>query len=480
MSDKKNKPPINYDIPDFRFPEYEIQKIDNDINLYVISDKTQLLSGISVLFPRGAYHENINGLAYFTSQLLRRGTKNRTPTEIAQEIDSMGAMLNTSAHWDFTSIGLICLNEFVEKGMEILADCIFNPVFPEEEISGFKKKHIADIEQELADPSYLAGIALNNAMFSGHPYGHPLLGDPQSIETISRDNCINWHKSMLIAGQSRLVQSRLGRQPTEKIHIVASGNIDSDYISTLITKFFKPTEGFGVQEAKTQKPIPETRNKDGTFEIPDSENKKKSKRNRIIITEKKEINQTILRIGKFTENRDNPDFPALQFINTIFGGFFLSRLNEILREKLGYTYGVHSYINARQFSSTQIISTSINKETTSDAVRRIIEQMELMSKTKISESEYFLVRQYLLGSFVRGLETARQIASLVTNLLISKLSGNYYDNFYKKVKEISIEDLYDCQMKYYKPEGLVISAVGNSDFLKKELMDFGETELSGF
>ena len=190
------------------------------------------------------------------------------------------------------------------------------------------------------------------------------------------------------------------------------------------------------------------------------------------------MEQTTFRIGRFTENIAHPDFQALQFINIIYGGFFLSRLNELLREKLGYTYGINSYINPKKYTSVQVISTSVNKEATTDTINKIIEQMELLNKNKISDTELVLARQYLLGSFLRSLETPYQISALVKNLIIQKLPSDYYDKFFQSIKNISVERLFECQQKYYTPQGLIISAVGEEGFLAKELEKFkGEWEV---
>jgi predicted Zn-dependent peptidase len=187
--------------------------------------------------------------------------------------------------------------------------------------------------------------------------------------------------------------------------------------------------------------------------------------NKIIIKHKKDSGQTNLRIGKLTINPHHSDFPGLQFANTVFGGFFLSRLNKLLREELGYTYGVSSYINSKKLASVHIVSTSINKESTGDTIKRIIEQMDIIRSRKISDEEYILVRQYLLGSFLRSTETSRQVAGLIKNLITGNLPKDYYTDFYNRIKNITIDEIFNCQNKYFSSSKLTIAAVGDKNLL---------------
>lgn len=440
MEHKNSTPPIDYNIPEFKFPIYETVRISDKLSLFLVIDNTQLLSSIKVIFPLGGFHEKTAGLACFSSKIATRGTASRSSKQIANEIETLGAMLNSSEEWDYTSFSIVSLNEFIGKAVDILSDCVFNPVFSEDEITKFKTKHIADIEQEMAESSYMAGITLNKQMFRDFPYGHELIGNRDSIMSISRNDCLDWHNSLL---------------SSDEIYIIATGNFDGINIVELIRKKF--------DFSKDNKPNGKAEN----IGMPKAVSK-----NKIIVTEKSDMEQTTFRIGRFTENITHPDFQALQFINTIYGGFFLSRLNELLREKLGYTYGISSYINPKKYTSVQVISTSVNKDASVDTINKIVEQMDILNKNRIAESELVLARQYLLGSFLRSLETPYQISALVKNLIIQKLPSDYYDKFFQSIKDISVERLFECQQKYYKSEGLIISAVGEEGFIAKELDTF--------
>ncbi|MFH1051443.1 MAG: pitrilysin family protein [bacterium] len=431
----KFKAPINPEIPDFEFPQFEKILINEDITLYAVHDDFQPLVSFTVLFPLGANSEKNAGISYFSSQMLKRGTKKRSSSQIAEEFDKLGASLNISSDWDYTKAGFTCLGNYFSDCIEILSDCIYNSNFSDDEIERLKTKHLADIEQETADPSYTADISLSKGVFGNHPYGHPMIGTKRSIKTIENIDCLSWYDELL---------------SSEKINIVVSGTFKIEQVIKLVHKNFKVK----AEENKHSKKLI-------LFD--------KNIENKIIIKNKRDSEQTHLRIGKLTISRNNPDFPAYQFANTVFGGFFLSRLNKLLREELGYTYGVSSYINSKKLASISVVSTSINKDASADTVKKVLEQMNLMKNEKISEEEYILVRRYLLGSFVRGIETSRQIAGLVRNQIVAELSDDYYTNFYNRIKELTIDEIFDCQKKYFSTSGLVITAVGDKKLLEKSL-----------
>ena len=132
---------------------------------------------MKIMFHTGAYYEEKEGLSYFCSQLLTRGTSIRNAQQIAETVDSIGASLTSSCSWDATSINITSLSDF-SKTLTLVLDCFQNPVFSEEEIQRFKTKHISEIDQKLAEPDYLANLALSKALFTGSNFDHSILGLP--------------------------------------------------------------------------------------------------------------------------------------------------------------------------------------------------------------------------------------------------------------------------------------------------------------
>jgi zinc protease len=441
MKTSKAESLINYEISNFTFPEVKSINLSKNQKLFIYNDNSQSLVFIDIIFHGGAYFDNIPGLSHFSAQLLKRGTKKRKSLQIAEETDKLGIKLSFSAERDYIKAGIICLRDFIDKAVDILSDCIFNSVFHNDEIKRYKLQNIAEIDQELADPSYISGLALNQSMFKKHPYSNPLIGNVDSIKSISQNDCIRWHNQLL---------------NSPKIHIIASGNINNKKIINLISKYFKFK--FSGSQPKLI-----TKNK-------------LRKVNKLVICEKEDINQVVLRFGRIIIDLHHKEYPAMKFLNTLFGGFFMSKLNILLREKLGYTYGIYSYLNTLKCTSVQVISTSVNKNSTKDSVNKISSEIIKLGSKKLTQKEFFITRQFLLGSFLRSTETSLQIAKLLRNLVINDLPLNYYNEFYKKIKSLTIDELFESQKKYYKPEGFTLSAVGDPIYISNKLNDFGLKE----
>ncbi|MGA2298899.1 MAG: pitrilysin family protein, partial [FCB group bacterium] len=446
----KNKlniiPPLSETIPEFRFPEYKVIKFSDKINLYAIEDNKQNLISIKFMVHRGAYHDSIEGLSYFCSQLLTRGTSKMTAQQISEAVDSIGAGLNSSCSWDVTSINITSMFDFTDKSLNILFDCVFNSVFSEEEIKRFKTKHISEIEQKLAEPDYLASLAFAKAMFSGSNMGHSLLGTKESINSIKRKDCLQWYEELL---------------HKSKISIIAIGNILSEYVLDYLPKYIDNTFLRENKIARQPKPKP-------------------IKTNRIVIVNKEKSFQTVLRIGKKTIGRQHQHYPAVQIVNTIFGGFFLSRLNNILREKLGYTYGISSYIDTSKAASSLVIGTSVNLDSTLNSVNEIINQMNLISLKKIKKEELSIAKKYITGIFFRNMETIHQLSSLLSIIALYSFKKDYYENYLDVISKITLDNIYEIQQSYFTPELLAFAAVGNENKLNNILQEYGSIEVLKF
>ncbi len=434
-------PPIKDDFPNFRFPDYFEEKITDGVTLYLIEDKTQPLAGLAILTKRGSSDDSIPGVSSFAGGLLKRGTEKRDSKTIAEEIESLGTTVTASSKWDGFSLSSICLGENIEETAEILSDCYFNSTFPEKEIKSYRKKYLADLRQEEAEPSYLARVHFNKTLFRGHPYGKELLGNDESIKNITKKTCLDWKDEL----------------HSQKVAILGFGALEADKLREIADKYFingkiKPRETKSREEFRLAEPPK-------------------------FVVVKKDISQIILRIGKPTIRKNHKDFPALLLANTIFGGYFMSRLNSLLREELGYTYGINSSLISRKLGATFAITSSVNRDKVKDAFEKIIEEMDKIANGEIEDDEFQRVKKYALGSFLSMTETARAKASLLQSIILGDLNKSYYNDFYEKILSLEKEDIYRARNKYLQPENLLTLAVGDADYLLKELYDLGEPKI---
>jgi predicted Zn-dependent peptidase len=440
MIDRTNIP-FNKNFPSFRFPDFEIFQLKNGIKVFLIPDMKQALAGFRILVKRGAFFDNTEGLTYLSSQMLTRGTKDYTAEEFASTTERLGAVIKATPGFDEMVISGISLGDYFDKIIDLVSGCFFDSVFPEPEFEKIKKQHVSKIMQYNADISFLAKYALQKIVFDGNGYGKPLSGTIKSMKLIKRD---------------MVYENYTDKLQTSPISLFITGNFDKE-------KTLKTIENtFGKIELKAK-----------------DENNKQIKINddQIAVIEKAASNQSALRLARKTVSRSNPDFPYIQLVNTIFGGFFMSRLNHILREEKGYTYGVHSLIDSRKRTDLHVITTSVNIEKTAESVRIIKDEFDKLRHKTISKEEMERAASYFTGSFLRTIETPAQVTAMLLSLDSLNLGYDYYDKYYEKISNVTLDDLYHTVEKYFSENEFAVSAAGDLNSIMPQMEEFGNLEI---
>ena len=195
-----------------------------------------------------------------------------------------------------------------------------NPTFPEEEIDRIKTQRLAAIKQMKADAGYLADTRFAAVVFGeNHPYGKPHGGTESSIGAIDQKHLIDFHDEFYVPDNS---------------FMVFAGDITTKDAEKYVGKYFSKWTG-----RKSQ-----TRRKPRNFPLPPLP--AKENKGKIVIVDKPDAVQSALRIGGVGIARNNPDYLKAMVTNTLFGGYFSSRINQNLREVHGYTYGGRSTFDA--------------------------------------------------------------------------------------------------------------------------------------
>lgn len=446
MNKINNSAPIAKEISDFHFPEISVKKLNNNISIYFLPNNSVQLSGIKIIASTGASNESIPGLAYTTTNLILKGSPKRSASQIAKYTDFYGIKMNATTYWDFTNMQISCLDYHFDKALNIFFDCLFNPLFKETELERQKKKYIADIIQDTNDPGYLAQHGFYCYYYQNHQYGHSLQGTVDSITTINRQDCVDWYEQHFLKS---------------KFNIIVFGRNDFDNTTSLINKYLKHYSRINSLNNNDF-------NNNIVNPIPNNTG------NHLVLTNFKDINQINICIGKKSILYSDISYPYTQIVNTVFGGYFLSRLNDILRETHGYTYGIYSFIDIRQLDSTLLIRSSIKQNSLKNSINIIFDELNRISNQEITTEEHFRAVQFILGSFLRSVETPQQVARILQTIITNKLQMNFYDELFLKIKESNPQDLLECQNKLFKPDNLVVSLVGSIKYIRENLKDFGQ------
>ncbi|GEM_PF-4566751 len=437
----QSKIPFNNNFPTFRFPDFEVINLDNGIKVYLVENTKQALAGFRISIKRGSFFDESEGLTYMTAQMLTRGTDKHNAAEIASLTENSGAVIKTTSDYDDMLISGISLNEFFDDIIALTAECYFDSQMPEKEFEKIRKKHISAIMQQNSDIAFLAKYAMERTMFAGDGYGKLISGTIKSMKKINRNMVFDNYRN------------NFSKSP---ISIFLTGNFDK--VQTL--KFIN--ELFSELDLES-----ETANEEQT-NMQDAG---------IAIIDKPSSNQAAIRMARKIVGRENPDFPYIQLVNTILGGFFMSRLNHILREVKGYTYGVHSMMDSRKRAGLNVIATSVNITQAGESVQIIKDEYKALMEKTITEEEMRRAVSYFTGSFLRSIETPMQITAMLRTLDSFNLDYDFYDNYYRKISDVTLKDLHRTVSKYFSDDNFVISLAGDLDTIKPQMEQFGNINI---
>jgi zinc protease len=162
--------------------------------------------------------------------------------------------------------------------------------------------------------------------------------------------------------------------------------------------------------------------------------------------------QGAIRLARPFPNRHHPDFPKVQVLNNIFGGFFGSRLMTNIREDKGYTYGIHSYLQNLIHETAWMISTEAGRDVCAATITEVYKEMERLRNEPIDVEELNLVRNFMMGSLLGDLDGPFQIITRWKSYILNQVDENYFYNAIQTIKTISAEELQHLAQQYLQPD----------------------------
>lgn len=444
----RSKPPVPGTPKDLNFPKFFEAKTGNGITVLVIEDKRLPLVTSRFVFKSGSYMDYFSGadksgLSSITSELLTKGTESRTATQIAEEVDYIGATLSSGCDYDATYVSSYSLKKYFDVIFDVVSDVILNPKFAEEEIARLREQRLNSILSMMDDGDYLSEKVFRKFVYGDNPYAFPVEGTGESVSKISAEDIMNQYRRIFVP---------------QNLIVAFVGDITSDEALKKINEKFS---NWGNKPS-------------GELSFPGVKDINGSS---VYIIEKKGAVQSSLKVGHKGIKRNDPDFIPVHIMNTLLGGYFTSRINKNLREVNGYTYGARSSFNAYRFAGDFSVTTEVKNDITSNTVKEILKEINLLRNEFVTDEELQNVKNYISGSFPLQLETPNAVASKVINLKFHGLADDYYNNYLRKVNELTVENIRDTAMKYLHPDNLIISVAGNTKEISDDMKQFGSVEV---
>ena len=397
-------------------PPYEKYTLRNGIELYTINMGTQDTLMVNWIFFAGNWYEEKNLVAAATNHLLKNGTAKRTAFDINEHFEFYGAYLNRHCFHETSEIVLHGLTKHVSELLPVVAELISESIFPEEEILIFKKNMQQRLQVNLKKNEFVANRMIEAYLFGDqHPYGkYSSLTD---YDALQRTDVVDFFNKFYVDG---------------RCIIIAAGVLPDDLPQQLEASF-----GALSLHGKTE------------FE-PAREFHPSSEKKYRLVNDSAGI-QGSIRLARPFPNRHHPDFPKMQVLNNVFGGFFGSRLMDNIREDKGYTYGIHSYLMNHLKTSGLQISTEAGRDVCDAAIAEIYKEMNILCNDLIPDEELQLTRNYLIGSVLSDLDGPFQLASRWKNYILNGLGAEHFYRNMDVIRKVTPEELRDVAQRYLQP-----------------------------
>jgi zinc protease len=375
-----------------QFPQAELMVLSNGIHVYGFNGALNDVLRLDMVFDSGRWVEDRPLTAEATAKLFKAGNIHRDAFAIETAIDSLGATIKASTGYHGFSISLYVMRRHLKEALELLLECFFEATFPAKELDIHKRNAIAKLKVSQEKPDFLAEMAWKELIFGvRHPYGYRL--DEAYIEDLQHGHLVAFFEKHI-------------RGILPDIY-VAGRYAESDI--AIISKALSVLQPQPRQEDIQHKvePSPERR----------------------VHIHKPGASQVSVMSGKRLFNKQHPDYAAFVLMNTVFGGYFGSRLMLNIREEKGYTYGIYSSLQTYRHDAAFYIQTDTGKEYLSACMEEIKKECIRMQEEPVSDYELRQARNYLMGKFLTRMDGPFAQMETYKNYSIEGLNMEMFDNF---------------------------------------------------
>ena len=401
--------------------------LENGIQTFVFQANELDLLKFEFIF-KNIYHTNSNPMLNpALSAMMKEGTSTLTSAQIAEQIDFYGAYLMPEFSYDYTSITLYTTNKYVDKALPIVSSIIKDSIIPQQELDTYIRNNKQSLQISLKKNDVVARRLFYQNVFGENQYG--TVASLEGYNTITREKLLELYCEQITpANCTIMVAGRVDTSVLDLIKIHFNDNWRSDkliYTDSKIT-------------------FPETPS-------------------HLIVETKDDALQSAVRLGGVSINRKHSDFPAVQFVNTLLGGFFGSRLMKNIREEKGYTYSIGSSVASLQHTGFFTLASEVGVEVTKNTLAEIQNEFDILRQERATVEEVELVRNYLLGSVLGSLESIFSHMDKFKAVYFYGMDLSYYQYYNDVVNQMDTSKVQDIAIRYFDYDQLLKIVVGKLD-----------------
>jgi zinc protease len=435
-------------LADFAAPVPHSVTLPSGLTLLVVEKPGATVEALSYVVRRGstADPEGLAGLASLSAAMLEAGSAGQTQAQMAARADALGATLRAGAGTDSTQVAITAVPSKFAQMVPLLADVVLKPNLEETEWKRLQGQRIAELQANLAEPRVQAGLAFASALYGAGPLGQPALGTPESVQK---------------AGLAD-VKAFLGGFDPHEAAILAVGPIPAAEVAALVGKAFAsldPKPGKKGVKAGAKAPAKAPTPIAAPFGRPTGIAAWVSPR--LLVVDFPGRPQTVVRVGQIGVPRSSPDTLALRVLNSVLGGSFTSRLNQNLREKNGYTYGIGSAFAFGRLAGPFGAQSSIKTEVTGVALVEVLKEITRAVEEPLAQEELEKGKALLAYQLVETLQRSEATAGAVAELFVDGLPMDELQTLVPRLRALTVADVQAAAKRALQPGKMTIVLAGD-------------------
>ena len=443
--------PVVEEFPAAAFPEVDRATLSNGMRVIVAERDAVPVVQFRLQMNAGYASDQFGspGTAKLAMEMLDEGTTSMDALEIADALAGLGATLSTGSNLDYSVANLSALRENLDASLEIYADVVLNPAFPDGELERLRRLQLAAIEQEQVTPDSMAFRVFPKLLFGeGHAYSLPLTGSGTraSVEAITRADIFDFHTTWF--------------KPNNATMIVA-GDITLDEVLPRLEAAFADWE---PGETPT-KNLPEV-------DLPSGP--------RVYLLDRPGSAQSVIIAGQLVPERRADEEIAFDTMNDILGGNFTSRINMNLREDKGWSYGARTTLFDTQAQRPYLAYAPVQTDQTAPAMAEMAREIdEYLTSRPPSDEEVETSKKRATLTLPGRWETAGAVAGSIAELVRFDLPDDYWDGYASLVAELDTAAVRNAASEVLAPDRLTWVVVGDLEAIGEDVraLGFGEVHM---
>jgi zinc protease len=422
---------------EIKIGDYQTFTLKNGLQVFVVENHKLPRVQFSLQLKNDPILEREKaGYVELTGQLIGTGTTTRNKAQLDEEVDFIGATLNTSWNGVFAS----SLTKHRDKLLELMSDVLYNPAFNADELAKLKTQKQSELASDKDDPgSIVANVRTRLVYGKDHTYGE--IETEKTIAAFTLDDCKNYFNTYFKPNNA---------------YLAIVGDIDLKTATAAAEKYFGKWIPGNVTNPTYAQPQPPA----ATY---------------VALVDRPNSVQSVISIA-YPVNLKTGSQEAIRarVLNQVLGGDFSARLMQNLREKHGYTYGASSQLTSDFLVGIFQAGASVRNEVTDSSVYEFMNELDRIIKEPVKDNELIAAKASIAGAFGRSLENPQTIASFAVNTAKYNLPKDYYNNYLKSIDVVTIADVQATAKQYILPGHAHVVVVGKGSEIADKLKKFGQ------